>query len=372
MGPITYTFEELVAHKAAGKYPDAALKKLRADAEKTLAKPLVAVTKINLPRPSGNKHDYVSIAPYRWPNPDTPDGLPWIPRDGVVNPDTVSGNGPMDMYGRVWTLGLAAFYFPDISQKCADYVNRQLYDWFINPETYMTPHALYAQGMPGICEGRASGLIDFGNSYGFFNAVGILECMGLLDSEILAGVKEWIFKFTDWILTSEYGLIIDRGHDNHASWRDANVMGSAFFNDRASLKKLIAITAYDARVKFFIAPNGAQNEELKRTKPIGYSFYNLNAMLVIANLSEKLGFKKYWSVDEQRGVCVLKSAVDFLYPYVKDPDSCPYPDLHHGTYGSGLAHAMLAVDKRSPGEGYAERALEFIKGDERWLLEPTL
>ena len=33
--------------------------------------------KVGVP-PSGNKHDYMSIAPYFWPNPDTPDGFPYI------------------------------------------------------------------------------------------------------------------------------------------------------------------------------------------------------------------------------------------------------------------------------------------------------
>ena len=372
MGPITYTFEELVTHKASGNLPEAALEKLKNEAEETLTKPIVAVTKIDLPRPSGNPHDYVSIAPYRWPNPDTPDGLPWIPRDGVVNPKTMSGNQPGNLYSRVATLGLAAFYFPERAKEYAEYVNRQLYDWCINPETYMNPHALYAQGLPGICEGRCSGLIDFANSYSFLNSIGILECLGLMDSEILAGVKDWFRRFTDWILTHDYGLRIDMGGDNHATWHDANVMGMAFFNQRESLKRNIAITAYDSRVKKFIWADGSQQVELKRTKPIGYSLYNLKAMLIVAKLSEKIGINKYWTVDEKRGVCIMKSAVDFLYPYVKNPDSCPYPDLHHGTYGSGLAEAMLAVAKRYPDEDYAERAKDFIKGTERWLLEPHI
>ena len=36
--------------------------------------------------PGRDKHDYVSMATYAWPNPDTPDGLPWRDRDGIVQP----------------------------------------------------------------------------------------------------------------------------------------------------------------------------------------------------------------------------------------------------------------------------------------------
>ena len=372
MGPITYTFEELVAHKEKGNLPVEALEKLRRDAEEILEKPTVAVTKIDLPRPSGDIHDYVSIAIYRWPNPDTPDGLPWIPKDGVVNPATMSGNQPGNLYGRIKKLALAAFYYPERAEAYAEYANRQLYDWFINPETRMNPNARYAQGIPGICEGRCSGLIDFAIAYVIFDGIGIFEAMGLIDPEILAAVKAWYVEFTDWILTDEYGLMIDRGHDNHATWHDANIMASAFFNDRVALKRNIAITAYENRVKFFIAPNGAQNEELKRTKGMGYSFYNLDAMLIIASLSERLGYKKYWEADAERGVCVIKSAVDFLYPYVIDPESFPYQELHPGTYGSRMARVMLILDKRFPEEKYAERAAKLMSGKEDWLLEPLL
>src|SRR5437867_6660609 len=47
--------------------------------------PFPVVEKTNLP-PSGNKHDYMSIAPYFWPDPNTSNGLPYIRRDGARNP----------------------------------------------------------------------------------------------------------------------------------------------------------------------------------------------------------------------------------------------------------------------------------------------
>ncbi len=372
MGPITYTFEELVAHKNGGKAPAAAIKRLRCDADAILEKPTAKVTDIKLPRPSGDPHDFVSIAPYRWPNPDTPDGLPWIPRDGYVNPDTRSEAHPGNVYTRVHTLALAAFYFPERAGEYADYANRQLYDWFMNPETRINPNARYAQALPGICDGRSSGLIVFATCYNLFNAIGILDSLGLMDGEILEGVRDWFVRFGDWILTDEFGLRVDMGHDNHASWHDANVMATAFFTDRVSLKRNIALTAYDSRVKKFIAEDGSQPIELQRTKGMSYSFYNLFALEIVANLSEKLGFTKYWSVDEERGVCILKSAVDFLYPYVKDPDSFPYSELHKDKCGSRMAKNLLIVAKRFPGEGYEEKAAEFMPEDEEWLLEPLL
>ena len=52
-----------------------------------LFKPGSVMEKLNTP-PSGDKHDYMSLAPYFWPNPDTKDGLPYIRKDGKTNPDS--------------------------------------------------------------------------------------------------------------------------------------------------------------------------------------------------------------------------------------------------------------------------------------------
>ena len=43
--------------------------------------------------PSGDKKDYVSFGTYWWPNPDTGDGLPYIVRDGELNPEGFNETG---------------------------------------------------------------------------------------------------------------------------------------------------------------------------------------------------------------------------------------------------------------------------------------
>ena len=361
MGPITYTFEELVAHKESGEVSAAAVERLRREADKLLNLPTYKVVDIKLPRPSGNPHDFVSMGPYWWPNPDTPDGLPWVNRDGYVNPDTVTGIAPGGVYSRVRTLALACLYIGD--NGYSEYASRQLYDWFINPETYMNPHGLYAQGIPGVCEGRGTGLISFGQAYVLFDGIGILECLGLIDDNLVARVKEWFVKFADWILTHEYGLRIDMGGDNHASWHDANLLATAIFTDRVSLKKNICLTAYEKRVKQLIKPDGSQPSELRRTKAMMYSSFNLD---------DRLGYKDYWGIDKDRGECILKSAVDFLYPYVLDPKSFPYQELYPERSAERVARLMISVNKRYPDEKYAKIIESMLADDPEWRLFPSL
>ena len=65
-------------------------------------KPFSVVNKKVLP-PSEDKHDYMSIGPYWWPNPDTPDGLPYIGKSSTCKNLTIAtGHAMMG-----WSLGPA-------------------------------------------------------------------------------------------------------------------------------------------------------------------------------------------------------------------------------------------------------------------------
>ena len=369
MGPITYTFEELVAHKESGKITEELLQNLRREADEILKKPTMKVVETKLPRPSGDPHDYVSIGPYWWPNPDTKDGLPWVNRDGYVNPDTTTAMHIGNMYGRINTLAMACFYLGD--NGYSEYANRQLYDWYINPETRMNPNAKYSQGLPGICEGRSTGLIAFSSAYNLFDGLGVLEKLGLVKEDILAEVKAWYVEFINWVLTHDYGLGADNSASNHGSWHDANVLATAVFTGRDALVRKICKTAYFNRIVRQITPLGEQPEELRRTKAMGYSFYNLSALFVVANIAERLGYTEYWAVDPIREKCILKTAVDFIYPYVCDPKSFPYQELYPERQAAAMARALMSVAKRYPGEGYEEKAAAMNNPTVPHNLRPT-
>src|SRR4051812_37934879 len=64
----------------------AAYARLLDDAQKAMAAgPWSVIDKKQL-APSGDVHDYMSFGPYWWPDTTKPNGLPYIRRDGVVNP----------------------------------------------------------------------------------------------------------------------------------------------------------------------------------------------------------------------------------------------------------------------------------------------
>ncbi|MDP2602753.1 MAG: alginate lyase family protein, partial [Deltaproteobacteria bacterium] len=64
-----------------------AVNTLKRDADNALGGGPPSVVHKEFAPPSGDKHDYMSLAPYWWPNSNTPNGLPYIRRDGEVNPE---------------------------------------------------------------------------------------------------------------------------------------------------------------------------------------------------------------------------------------------------------------------------------------------
>ena len=84
--------------------------------------------------PSGDKHDYMSQAPYFWRNPDTPTGLPYVRRDGERNPEIKNfpDHDEMDkMSATVQDLSLGYYFTGD--ERFAARVREILHSWFIEP-----------------------------------------------------------------------------------------------------------------------------------------------------------------------------------------------------------------------------------------------
>ena len=108
--------------------------------------------------PSGDKHDYISQGPYWWPDTTKPDGLPYIRRDGVVNPEREKFTDRRNLSNLLEATDFLskAYYFSE-DEKYATKIIELLQVWFLNDATKMNPHLEYGQGIPGITEGRGIG-----------------------------------------------------------------------------------------------------------------------------------------------------------------------------------------------------------------------
>src|SRR5690606_19816581 len=113
-------------------------------ADRVMEEGLYSVTFKNITPPGGTFHDYMSMGPYWWPDPEKPNGLPYIRRDGEVNPErNTMDNVQMNrMINSVRSLSLAWFFSNDI--RYAEKAEILLNTWFLAPETRMNPHLKFA------------------------------------------------------------------------------------------------------------------------------------------------------------------------------------------------------------------------------------
>jgi len=183
-----------------------ALAAIEADANRALNVAPVSVMDKGVTPPSGNKHDYLSQAPYWWPNPKTPNGRPYIRRDGRRNPeiDRITDHDNLfKLASAVSSLGLA-FHLTG-AENYAQHAARLVRVWFLDPATRMNTNLRFAQGIPGIAEGRAPGIIESRQLPVIIDAVTLLQGSGAWSAADNQGFKDWMRAYLQWLLDSPNG-----------------------------------------------------------------------------------------------------------------------------------------------------------------------
>ncbi|MBO5907865.1 MAG: alginate lyase family protein [Clostridia bacterium] len=339
-------------------------------AEEFLEAPRMSVVDRKLRAPSGNEHDYTSMGPYWWPNPDTSDGLPYVRRDGEINPETRDSVTYQEMVTRIFHLSLAAYYYDDA--RFAKKAVKMIRDWHIEPETYMTPHLEYGQAIPGYCLGRSIGLIDTKYSYMLFNAIRLLEFIGKIDEDTLTRTKAWYSDFTDWMLTSEIGIDEDIQPNNHGTWYDVQISAAALFCDRPTLAARTLAMAYDRRVLTNIMPDGAQPHELKRTRAISYSSMNLDGLFLLGNMARLNNIEApYWDNFED-GECLIARATEYLYQSCKHFDRFAYQEISGDPGIDGAVMHVARIAELYPASPFAEIVKEELTDTMDWRIKPIV
>ena len=320
-GALVETKARLAAGDA-GLQP--ALRALVASADLALAVTPPSVTQKTRLAPSGDRHDYLSTAPYFWPDPSKPDGLPYVRRDGKVNPESrtaASDQMRLEELGRtVETLALA--YWFTGREAYAAHAARCLRVWFLEPATKMNPHFNYAQGVPGLSEGRPAGMIEAGGLVSAADASGLLAGAPAWTEADEAALRRWCGEFLDWMRTSKLGRAVSAGANNQATMADVRALRLALKVGRDDLARQIATEAGPRRIAVQIAPDGSQPHELTRTKSFSYSRLNLGGLVTLATLGERVGVD-LWRFQTADGRS-LRRALDFIAPYVKTPPT-PWP-----------------------------------------------
>jgi hypothetical protein len=258
--------------------------------------------------PSGDKHDYVSLAPYWWPDSTKPNGLPYVQRDGLVNPES-RADTDHDAFGKmvdaVETLALASWFTGNAGY--ADRAAVLLRTWFLDRRTRMNPNLNYAQGIPGIVEGRGIGIIDTHDLPRVLDAIGLIETTtNSWTEQDQRGMVAWSREFLQWLQTSKNGTDERDAKNNHGTWYDAQLTAVALFvGDTALAQRTIAKSAAQ-RFAEQVLPSGEHPQESARTRPLHYTLFNLEPFERLAEAGRHVGVD-LWRWQAPSGASLLQS-----------------------------------------------------------------
>jgi hypothetical protein len=289
----------------------------------------ITVTAYTSPRSAGGPHDYFSEGDYWWPDPANPDG-PYIQRDGMSNPNNFDEHRRALMRLSVQMPALVAAYDITKEPKYAAAAERHARAWFISRHTGMTPALQFAQAIHGRVTGRGTGIIDTIHLVEVARALERLDGAAGWSRDDALLARRWFADYVDWMTTDQYGKDERDATNNHATCWVMQVAAFAHLTGNQTLMN-------DCRARFKtvllaqMAADGSFPRELQRTKPYGYSLFNLEAMATICQiLSTREDDLWTYELPDGRG---MRKAMTFMVPYIRDKKSWPKPpDVMYDQY----------------------------------------
>lgn len=305
----------------------AALRGIERDGRAAMKAGPFTVTSDDRVPPSGDKHDYMSQAPYWWPDKSKPDGLPYVQRDGVRNPDIYKLTDAAhlkQLAAAVETLGVAYYFTGD--EAFAERAALLLRTWFLDEATRMNPHLQFAQGIPGVNTGRGIGIIETAYLIYVVDAVGLLHGSKHWTGDDERGMRDWFAAYLKWMLESSHGKDEAAAKNNHGTFYDVQAASFALFAGDAERARGILEAVPAKRIATQVEPDGRQPHELRRTKAWSYSCMNARGLVLLGRLGEHVGVD-LWRFQTPDGRSIRK-AVEFLAPFAAGEKQWPYEQIN--------------------------------------------
>jgi Alginate lyase len=318
-------------------------------ANRHLAEAPRTITASSSPRSTGGRHDFFSEADYWWPDPANPGG-PYIQRDGRTNPDNFVEHRRAMVRLSLIVPALAAAWRVTTEPKYAAHAVRHLRAWFVEPATRMNPHLLYSQAIHGRVTGRGIGIIDTIHLVEVARAIQTLEESPVFSSDDRASIRDWFGQYLTWLTTHQYGIDEREAKNNHGTCWVMQVAEFARYVGRDDLTAFCRERFKSVLLPNQIAADGSFPEELRRTKPYGYSLFNLDAMATVCQVLSTAADNLWtYELPDGRG---MRKAVAFLFPFIADKRKWPHkPDvMYHDEWP--MRHPSLLF----AGRAFAEQA----------------
>jgi hypothetical protein len=293
-----------------------------ADAAWALQQGPVTVTAQWCPRSAGGRHDFYSEGDYWWPNPQGPDS-PYVQRDGLSNPDNFTAHRlAMIRFSRI-VGALASAYTITGDEKYVLAALTHCRAWFADSSTRMNPNLQFAQAIKGRATGRGIGIIDTIQLMEVVQGLMAMQDAAGMNRQLLAAVKSWFEQYLQWLTTQQYGRDEMNAANNHGTCWAMQVAVFARFTGNATLMDFCRNRYKTVLLPGQMAADGSFPLELKRTKPYGYSLFNLDAMTTLCQVLSTRE-DNLWAYQTPDGKSIQKG-IAFLYPYIADKRKWPYP-----------------------------------------------
>lgn len=315
---------------------------LKRQANRALKQPLYSVTQKTMPAPSGDIHDYFSFSNYWWPNPNTSDGMPWVRKDGEINPaanSEQSNKSQLNSFSRdVWNLALA--WQLSGNNHFAEKARDQLVNWFITPGTRMNPNLNWSQRIPGNQSIRGSGILDGRVLVKIIDAIEILHDGGKLDNKSYQAIRQWYQDYYQWLTTSAIGFKEDNAYNNHGTWYDVQVASIAWWlGDKKAARERLNITKM-RRIPAQFTAQGEPQTEVDRTRSWHYSNFLLEAYIPLGRLGERANINLWQAGNGERR---LENGYRFIAQFINTNHSWPYADSDRFNPQEALENMVVAA-----------------------------
>lgn len=275
----------------------------------------MTVTASYSPRSNGGKHDFFSEGDYWWPNPTSADS-PYLQRDGMTNPDNFTDHRKaMIRFSRIMGA-LASGYLISKNEQYAVKAFQHARAWFSDTATLMNPHLLYAQAIKGRYTGRGVGIIDMIQMMEVAQALIVLEKSKSAKTAEYIQFRGWFESYLNWVRYHKYGIDEMNALNNHGTCWTMQVAAFAQFTKNDALLDICRTRFKTLHLPGQMAIDGSFPKELARTKPYGYSLFNLDAMAMLCQiLSNKQNNLWAFMLEDKRSI---QKGIEFMLPFVED------------------------------------------------------
>ena len=284
-------------------------------ANQYLSEKPITITASTSPRSAGGPHDFFSEGDYWWPDPKDPNG-PYIQRDGMTNPDNFVEHRRALIRLSLQVPALVAAWRLTKDKRYATQAVVHLRAWFIDEGTRMNPNLQYAQAIHGRTTGRGIGIIDTIHLVEVARAIEVLKDSGALPMTELGALTQWFKDYLSWMTTSKNGIEERDAKNNHGTCWVMQVAAFAQLTGDQKLSEYCRDRFKTVIVSNQIAADGSFPEELRRTKPYGYSLFNLEAMAAICQILSSAGDNLFtFQTADGRG---FRRAMEYMAPFIRD------------------------------------------------------